>query len=185
MNPEDARNLAEAVRLMQEAVATSPNEWLPVYAAIGGAFVGAIASFIPNALTAFINHRRDSHIIEASLVAEIVALVKVVEARDYLGSLNLIITNLNSQAAGTTFGFTVDVPAHYSRIYQANCHKIGLVRKNIAVKVVRFHQLVDAVVQDVKPGGLMSQGVTVDAYRQDSEILTQAIALGRELQECT
>jgi len=79
---------------------------------------------------------------------------------------------------GTTSSFQVLVPEHYSRIYQANCNKIGLLNKSLAAQIVRFHNLIDAVVQDVKPGGALNDGATLPVFVETRDILSEAIELG-------
>ena len=181
MNPQDARDLFETLKLLTDLISQRPSEWLPVYAAIGGAFVGAIASFFPILIVETYKNRMESHQIQASIIAEIAALVEVMEARGYLGSLKNIVEQFNAKPELTSYSISVDVPSHYSRIYQGNCSRIGLICSNTAVKIVRFHQLIDAVVQDVKPGGVLSRGAEKKAFIEAIAILEQALEIGEEL----
>lgn len=181
MIPEDIKSLTETVKLVGEMVATKPNEWLPVYAALGGAVAGAIASFFP---TWLLERRRDSNFstqVRNCLLAEISALLEIIEHRGYLTSIREAVEHLKSQPEGTTYHFTVDVPQHYSKIYQENCCNIGVVQNNVAQKIVVFHQLIDAIVQDVKPGGIVSSGAPIEAYEELENIFSRAIEIGHEI----
>ena len=159
-----------------------PNILIPALAAILGAAAGAVASFVPNLITDYFRNKRESKKIEASLIAEIKALVEVADARKYLAAMEQVCKYLQSQAQGATYQMTVNVPKEYSRIYQANAHQIGLIQTKVAVDIVRFRQLIDAVAQDVRPEGLLSNGAQLEAFTETAEILRSALGIGRTLQ---
>ena len=75
----------------------------------------------------------------------------------------------------------MNVSKEYSRIYQANAHQIGVIQTEQAVDIVRFHQLMDAVVQDVRPGGLLSNGAQLHAFTETEKIFKSALEVGRKL----
>lgn len=183
MNPQDARDIAELLSLVKDLLSQRPNEWLPVYAAIGGAFVGAISSFFPIIIVEVFRNRKESRQIEKSMIVEISALLEVIEAREYLDKFKKIIEELKSDPEIESFSLTIDVPIHYSRIYQENCNRIGIIDSNKAAKIVRFHQLIDAVVQDVKPGGMLSNGAEANFFVGTARILEQALEIGNELRD--
>lgn len=181
MTPEEIKALAETVKLLTEIAETKPSQWLPLYAALGGAIAGAFASFFP---TWFLELRRDKNFsrqVENCLLAEVSALLEIIENRRYLISIREVIAHLSEQPAGAIYSFTVNVPQHYSRVYQTNCSNIGAVRNEIAQKIVVFHQLIDAIVQDIKPGGIASVGATLEAYTEMEKIFSNAIDKGRDI----
>lgn len=181
MPPEEIKVLTETVKILTEMAKSKSNEWLPVYAALGGAIAGAVASFLP---TLFMEKRRESKLstqIESCLLSEISALMEIMEHREYLRSVQQVIQYLNSQPPGATYSYTVMVPPYYSRVYQENCKNIGVVRNEIAHKIVVFHQLVDAIVQDIQPGGIISDGSTIDAFQEMEKIMKRAVEVGSEL----
>lgn len=183
MSPQGARDIAELLSLLKDLLSQRPNEWLPVYAAIGGAFVGAVSSFFPIIIVEVFKNRKESRQIEKSMIVEISALLEVIEAREYLDEFKKIIEKIKSDPEIESFSLTIDVPTHYSRIYQENCNRIGIIDSNKAAKIVRFHQLIDAVVQDVKPGGVLSNGAEVDFFVSTARILEQALEIGNELRD--
>lgn len=158
-----------------------PNILIPALAGILGAVVGVISSFVPNLITDYFRNKREAKKIEASLVAEIKALIEVADARNYQITLNKICAHLQSKPQGTTYSFTVNVSQEYSRIYQANAHQIGVIQTEQAVDIVRFHQLIDAVIQDVRPGGLLSNGAPLHAFTETEKIFKFALDIGRKL----
>ena len=181
MTPEEIKALTETIKILTEMAETKPNEWLPVYAALGGAVAGAIASFFPTWFLEKHRDRRYSNKIQNCLLTEISALLEIIKHRGYLTSIRAVIEHLKSQPQGSTYAFTVLVPPHYSRVYQENCRDIGLVRSDIAEKIVVFHQLIDSVVQDVQPGGVASVGATIDSYEEMEKIFSRAIQIGYDL----
>lgn len=158
-----------------------PNILIPALAGILGAMVGAVASFVPNLITDYFRSKREAKKIEASLIAEVKALIEVADARNYQTTLEQICVYLQSKPQGTIYQFTVNVSQEYSRIYQANAHQIGVIQSEQAVDIVRFHQLVDAVVQDVRPGGLLSNGAQLHAFTETEKIFKSALDIGRNL----
>lgn len=125
--------------------------------------------------------RNQSARIKASLVAEIAALVEITEYRGYLTNLQEVCDFLQGASAGTNYLYRVQVPKHYSRIYQANSDRIGALDADTARKMVEFHQLIDAVVQDVVPGGTLYNGGDLGAFTETTSILDRALQLGREI----
>lgn len=177
MTPVDITAIAETLNsLMTES---KPNEWLPVLAALGGVLVGSFTSWL-------LEKRREGAFakqIENCLVAEISALIEIIEHRKYMQHIAGYVEDLRSQPAGKTRVMTVDVPLHYSRVYQDNCKHVGVVKTQIAHDVITFHQLIDAVIQDIKPGGTCNsnKGAELETYVEMQEILEQALKIGKEL----
>ena len=101
-----------------------PNTLIPAVTGILGAFVGSVATGIPILLTEWCKSRKESEQIKSSLVAEVSALVEIPENRGYLKGLRDVCDYLQGQPEGATYQFSVLIPAHYSRIYQANANQI-------------------------------------------------------------
>ena len=179
--PEDMQAVAETLRIIGELKASKPNEWLPVYAALGGAIAGAFASFFP---TWIIEKRREAAFakkIEGCLLAEISALVEVIDHRNYLSAIKDVVDFLRQRPGIEKYRFVVDVPSHYSRVYQENCKHIGVVRDDTARQIIVFHQLLDAVIQDIRPNGAFSEGATLDSFEEMESIFRQAMDIARKL----
>ena len=177
MTPEELLK----IQAMIAATCTSQSsQWVPALAGIFGALVGAIASFIPNLIVESHRRRKEACLVEASLIAEMTALVEVAQERNYLSSLEQVISHLETMPAGSELTFRANIPAHYSRVYQANSHRIGIIEQTKATDIIRFHQLVDSVVQDVSEGGVLSGGGVIDAFKENHQILSRAFAISRK-----
>lgn len=44
-----------------------------------------------------------------------------------------------------------------------------------------FHQLIDSIVQDIQPGGLISNGAPLKSFEEADKLFTQAINISDEL----
>jgi len=181
MTPQE---LAQAQEALTSSFAIN-REWIPALAGILGALVGAIAAFIPNLIVESRRLRQEACLVEASLLAEMTALVEVAEERDYLTDLANVIARLEQQPHGSTFSVSANIPTHYSRVYQANAHRIGIIDKRKATDIIRFYQLVDAVVQDVTAGGALNAGAAVEAFKQNHQILSRAFEIHRKYADRT
>jgi len=181
LSPDDPQSVAETLKVLSELTTSRPNEWLPLYAALGGAIAGAIASFFP---TWLIERRREAAFakqIESCLLAEISALVEIIDQRGYLSAIKTVAGFLRDSPEGTLYKFAVDVPPHYSRVYQENCKHIGVVRNDVAHQIIVFHQLIDAVVQDIKPNGAFSDGASLETFEEMEVIFGEAMDVARKL----
>lgn len=180
----DTQQLLEAVRtveVIQSIISDKPNEWLPVFAAVGGAFVGAISTFFPTLLIERNKKRQEAKTVLFALVAEISALLKIIEVRNYIESIQNIIKHLEANPE-FTHSFKVHVPDHYSRVYQSHVSNLGLLEIKQATQIIEFHQMIDAIVQDIKPGGLIAENhVGVESYREMLSIFEAAREIGSEI----
>lgn len=180
----DTQQLLEAVQMIEvlkSLFVEEKNEWLPVIAAIGGAFIGGISTFFPAFILEARKSRKESQSITTALLSEISALLVIIEHRKYLKSLQDVVDYL-AEHPSETYSFSVRVPEHYSRIYQTHAERIGLVKPSLASKIIEFHQLLDSVVQDVSLGGLIPEkGGTTETYEELIVILESAISIGKEI----
>lgn len=182
MEPQQVLEAVKVIEAIKPLFVERHNQWLPVIGAIGGALVGAIAAFFPTYLIEAVRERKQSAAITRALIAEIRALLVIIEHRRYLSLIEEIVHYLKENPQVPYHAATVGVPDHYSRIYQAHAKSIGLVKPDLAAKIIEFHQLIDAVVQDISEGGTFSQeGGTIEAYSQAIKILETAIEIGRDL----
>ena len=181
MTPEEIKSVAEVMSLLKGVASPPVNQWLPLYAALGGAITGAIASFFPTYFLESRRETREARRIKSALLTEIAALLEIIEYRGYLDSVQQVINHLETQSPEATYAFTVMIPGHYSRIYQENCSNIGVIESKTAKDIVMFHQLLDAVVQDVKPSGVVSEGANIESFKELKKIFAQAINIAQDL----
>lgn len=181
MDTQQLLEAAQTIQAIQSLFHSEPNEWLPVIAAIGGAFVGGVSTFFPAFFLESRKMRLEREALASALISEISALLKIIEHRGYLEGLIEAAEYLRANPSNN-YRFSVRVPAHYSRIYQSNAERIGLVRPDLAIKIIEFHQLIDAVVQDITPDSpLQEEGFDIEAFQELIIILEAAISIGRKI----
>lgn len=180
----ETQQLLEAVKTIeaiQSLFHSKPNEWLPVFAAIGGAFIGGISTFLPSYFLETRKHRLEQQAITTALTSEISALLKIIDHRKYLDGLIEAVDHLKANP-GDRYILTVKVPEHYSRVYQSHIDRIGLVKPALAADIIEFHQLIDAVVQDIVPDSpVQEEGGDIETFEELVKILTSAIHIGQKI----
>ena len=159
----------------------SPTNWLPAFIGLLGAVIGAVASISGTLISEKCRNQRESTQLKASLIAEINAILYAIEVRGYLKTLDEISGHLKLEPKGTKLTAQVLIPEHYSRIYQANAANIGKLDSGSAYNIVQFHQLIDAVVQDVTPGGVLAEGAELEVFEEASRMVRKAITIGKEI----
>lgn len=179
----DTQQLMEAVNnleLLQLFTSTKRNEWIPVVAAIGGAFVGALGAVIPNLLIERYKRKKDRDAITSALICEISSILEIIEKRKFVAGLREIEGALKG---GQTFKFSVKVADNHSLIFKSLTDKIGSVERDVAARIIRFHQFINSVIQDVGPGGhLADEGGGKAEFAETLAILEAAIAIGQSLE---
>lgn len=125
------------------------------------------------------NAAREAETVKASIIAEISGVLDLIYSREYL-------KGLKAGAEGILPGLLVDVPDSYFQVYRANLTKLGLLNAAVAENIVYFYMLLEAVKQDVKPGGpLNSEKVDsherIEAFVTDVELLSRALEIGETL----
>lgn len=144
------------------------NPYLPIYSALGGAFIGAVAGFIPSAITSWMKDKRDRKVITYQLYAEIKAIMKIIKIRQYANDLKQIIHNFQ---LGKISSHTYQIQVQDDRfpIYKNSLKNLGLLNEKLQIPLVDFYQTLEAIIQDVKPGGILN--VTPVGVNEFSEVL--------------
>lgn len=178
----DAKQLLEAAQILEAMNHSVKNEWLPVFAAIGGALVGGIATFVPSFLLERQRRKDERLTVTNALLAEVRSILSIVEQRQYLKNIREKEALLREKSPEETIKFSIRIAKHYSRVYQSHVDRLGTLDSAFATKIIQFHQLLDSVVQDVSPGGVIAEDEgNHQAFSQLVEITEKAINLGEEL----
>lgn len=181
METQQLLEAAQTIKAITSLFSAKQNEWLPVIAAVGGAFVGGVSTFFPTYLLEARKHRKEKYAVTNALLSEIAAILVIIEHRQYLDGFKNAADHLRANP-GETLKFTVKVPEHYSRIYQGHVDRIGLVDPKLATQIIEFHQLTDSIVQDITPGGrIHDDGGDLESYEAIIRISESAISIGKVL----
>lgn len=128
-----------------------------IVAAVGalGAIGGALATFVPSWLMAKHQQRELAKSTAFQIYAEIKATLEVEQHRAYIKSLREVLEAFDGKRI-TSWTYQVQVADERFIIYKSNLLNIGLLPPRIQGQVVLLYQLLEAIVQDIKPGGLLN-----------------------------
>ncbi|HCH0960530.1 TPA: hypothetical protein ACN35L_001755 [Vibrio parahaemolyticus] len=175
-------NQQELLVIVEAIAKSQPNQWIPVISALGGALVGGLVTFFP---TKYLEeHRAEvfSQQVQNSIIAEVSALLRVIENRKYVESVEEAVSFLKNNPKGN-YTFFADIPAHYSLIYQEQCKHIGTLEREVARDIINFYQLIDAIVQDIKPNGTFTTHPSLEAYEESLAMFQLAVQIGKSLEK--
>jgi hypothetical protein len=146
-----------------------------------GVIIGGVVTFLSTYWLARIQKNEEKKAITSAILSEIAVTLELIEARDYIPEMKRILERIESnEISGSTY--EVHVPDDHSLIYKQNASKIGLLPDEFRDRVVKFHQFLEGVICDVKPGGHMS---TSQAGKEEFEeliaISEKMVAIGEEL----
>lgn len=184
MSDVDTKNILDLVEIMKgmkSLLGTPPNPYLPVYSALGGAFIGAVSTFIPTTIAARLKDKKDRKSMSLSIYAEIKAVLEIIQARSYIENIKTIVAAME-RGDITSNTLQIIIPDEYCAIYKNNSANIGIIEPLLLVKVVKFYHLLDAVIQDVKPGGMLNNIPRgIEPYKELITIGTHLSSLGQEI----
>lgn len=183
MDTNQLPEVIEAIRTIKNLCESPTSPWITVVTALGGVIVGGFLTFYSNFFLERSKRLHERKVVTTALVSEIQSILTIIEHREYVVHMKAIFLQLQNQQGATAL-YKVRVPDHYSRVYQANLGRLGLLDSKLAAKIVEFHQLTDAIVQDITPGGeIAERGGSAEAFRQMILLSERAISIGNEIME--
>lgn len=188
--PEELLHYVRIVRELIELVGGS-NPWIPLWSTIAG----ALLAYIPLGIGGWWRARRATQSVQAALVAEISYMVGIIELRGYLKDFiktHEELVNINRrdqtfhQENGTHFTehsetIKIVIPDDYNKIYKAHLDKIGTLPPKVATEVVTFYGLIDSVVQDMKPEGVLSCQGYAEQYQEAIHLMQEALKIANKI----
>ncbi|WP_022729425.1 hypothetical protein [Fodinicurvata sediminis] len=167
--------LMRVAELQATVESQKPSLWATLGPPAITGIVGFLAAIVP---TAWLERRRvkhQAHTLRRSLIAEVSAICEIIRVRQYL-------EGLQAGAEGRISYFTVPIPEDYFRVYRANVDKLGTLDQEDAFRFVRFYQILESVIQDVTPGGVLytGQGGT-KGFKQAYVLMQSAVYIAEEL----
>lgn len=188
--PEELLHYVRIVRELKELVGGS-NPWIPLWSTIAG----ALLAYIPLGVGGWWRAKKATQSVQAALIAEISYMVGIVELRGYLKDFIKIHEELEKnnirdykfhQEHGTHFTehsetFETIIPDDYNKIYKAHLEKIGTLPPKVATDVVTFYGLIDAVVQDIRPEGVLRRQGYAEQYQEAIQLMQEALKIAGKL----
>lgn len=179
----DPKTILETIEIIRavKSLFIEQSPYLPMYSALGGAFVGAVSLFFPNYIISRLKDRTDKRSTTLQLYAEVKATIELAEHRNYMQQLERVVEAFNSKQI-SSYTYQIQVSDDRFPIFRSCLHRLGMLEVDLQIKVVEFYQLLEAVVQDVKPGGLLNASpASVEAFQEALRITRRARKLGDEI----
>lgn len=188
--PEELLHYVRIVRELKE-LAGGNSPWVPLWSTIAG----ALLAYIPLAVGGWWRARKATQAVQAALIAEISYMVGIIELRGYLKGListhkELEADNLRDrkfhQDNNTFFSehtetTLITIPEDYNKIYKAHLEKIGVLPAKVATDIVTFYGLIDAVVQDLRPEGVLRNEGYAEQYQEAIQLMHAALKIASKL----
>lgn len=150
---QECIELVTALTPMMKTGDTS-NYWAAALGA-GGAVAGALAAYIPNACIARKLRENQAKSTAFQLYAEINSTLELANKRGYRKGLEKVCAAM-APGAITSHSITVQVPDDRFIVFKANLSNIGLLPPALQTKIVMLYQIMESLVQDMKPGGFLN-----------------------------
>ena len=149
---------------------------------------GLIGACIGAGISGWINFRisRSNHDIEklsfaAGFIAEVESLQKVMRERGYLESFTSL-ANDPGILAGAKVHYTILIPDNFSRFYNANLNKVGLLGVDRTKLLVQYHQVLQALAQDFKEGSYVNiNGFDKESIDECIHFFSLALSIGDQI----
>lgn len=157
---------------------------LSINSAIVVALLSAVISFFVQLFFKWHERRHQAKSFELSIIAEVEAILNIIEKRNYRKGLEdgIFFSELiDKSSASKTYTLEVQIQENYCPIYFNNLDKISFISAKKVKDVVRFYSLLISLAQDIKPGGLLNTDPSREAYNECLDILNEAIVIGRRI----
>jgi hypothetical protein len=134
--------------------------------------------------------KRDTESLLAALVAEVEALVRLMDHRQFLQGIlqcgvearAMVETGKGQEEASF---LTIYMKHNYFSTYEASVGKIGILHPYMADRITRFYTYVKAASENYDPGSPFQSGLTAETVVQivesDLQLLHTALMLGRHI----
>lgn len=175
MEEELILNLINQVNELKVAVDSQGTKW---WHTLLTAVVAFLAALVPNAIMEWSRRRHESRILRSALAAEMFAISQIIRKRGYIDTMKQCAEH------GDIVEFGINVPADYARVYRSSVTKLGLLNPKEAASIIYCYNLLESVIQDVIPGGVLASGMGGrEAFLQDIEFLETVLHLTDEFVE--
>lgn len=181
--PVDPQALAQAIEILKQAKPLFESGDTIALAAVGalGAIGGALATFFPSFWHTKLQERNLRHSVAVQLYSEIQASLRLEQHRGYIENLRAIVEQFD-RGEISSCSYQVQVAEERFPIYKANIQHLGKLNPRLQQKIVLLYQLVEAAIQDMRPGGLLNATkVGRKPFAELLEILSTARRVGDDV----
>lgn len=179
----DQATVAQTIEVLRQAKPLFENNGEYLIALVGalGAIGGALAAFFPMWWHGKVQRQERRRSVAAQIYAEVRATLQVVRHRRYVEDIRDIVDRFD-RGELTSATYQVHVADDRFPLFRANIPHLALLEPQLQTKIVLLYQLLEAVVQDIKPGGLLNAtDVGRRSFAELLEIATTARGLADEV----
>ena len=183
MSEVNTKSILDVLEILTElkALITDQNPYLPVYSALGGAFIGAVSTFIPTTIIEYFKTRKEKKSLTLAIYSEISAILEIISFREYIKNIKTIIQKFENKSISDAT-FIIIIPDDYAIVFKNNISKIGIINPLLQIDIVTFYQLFEAAIQDVKPEGMLNNSPKgIDTFKELLSITEQMIICGKNI----
>lgn len=161
---------AQTIELLKQAkpLFEGPDPYLLSLIAILATVLGTLASFFPMYWHALVQRKQMRLSVAAQIYAEVKAVIQVEQHRGYIRDVRAAVEAFE-RGDINAWSYQVQISDSRFLIYKANLQNLPLLDGSLQVKVVTLYQLMEAVVEDIKPGGILNASPA--GQKQFSELL--------------
>jgi len=153
----------------------------PAYFGVAGAVLGTLASFVPTYILERLKRKHETIAVTSAIVTEVRVTLFLIEKRGYVEGIETILAALRANEYPTA-KIQIFFPDDLFPIYKANLSQIGIVPAAVRDDIVRFYQLLEAAIADVRPGGHIAANECGEIpLAQLHEIVSEAISIGKKI----
>ena len=116
---------------------------------------GALTAFFPSYWLARIKEKELKQSVATQIYAELKAILKTEQHRGYIKDIREILVAFDNNEI-EDYSYKVETGDERFLIYKSNLHNLGLLNPKTQGKIVLVYQLMEAVIQDIKPGGILN-----------------------------
>ncbi|MDR2982576.1 MAG: hypothetical protein LBV12_10065 [Puniceicoccales bacterium] len=148
--------------------------------ALAGVLIGGGVTFFTQWFLEKQKIKNEARAATEAIIAEIEASLFLMEKRSYIDEVKRIIKE-QEISPGALYPFVIIVPDDYCLIYKRHIEKIGLVPASIRHDIIRFYQLLEGLICDIKPGGIFSVPREIELFRHALEIAEEMTTIGKRI----
>jgi hypothetical protein len=157
---------------------------ISINSAILVALISAVISFVVQLFFKWYDRWNQARSFELSIIAEVEAILNILEKRDYRKGLEEgIIHSIVSENSSVdkNYKLEIQIQENYCPIYFNNLDKISFISKQKVKDVVKFYSLLMSLAQDVKSGGILSTDPSSEAYNECLRLFDEAVEIGNRI----
>lgn len=170
--------IREVKKIIEPASISNPT----VISALVGAAVGGLMPIIVNICNQGMTRNQKRHAVTHQIYSEVSAILTVIDQRKYILSIKNAINYMQLNPGTSPPPLQIQVRDDLFHIYKANLDNLSLLDPKLQSEIVIFYHYLMALIEDVRPGGVLNTQPTLYGYNEFLDIALDTVKLGKKLQ---